>query len=496
MVLILGCSKMEKDNATQKRLSKQRRQAEEALREGKATIQALIDATPESAMLVDSNGTVLAINEIAAQRLGKSKDGIIGRSAYDDLAPEVAKNRAANLKNAITSGKPVCFADECAGRHCYNSLYPVFDSKGNVEKIAIFTQDLTMQHQTELALRESEQRFKGIFENAPIGFYRTTPDGSILDANPTLLKMLGYSSLEEFASINLESPDYPPQYSRRLFRERIAREGEIKGMESFWKRPDQTLVYIRENARAVRDADGNIVCYEGTVEDITDRKQAEEQIHTLSQQLIQAHETERQMISRELHDCVAQDLSTLKIECDTLFDNEAVVHSEISRKIWKLSEMLQETITTVRDLAYDLRPADLDHMGLVSALETYCEEFSEQSGLKVDFLSVGTKNLQLHPDAEINVYRLIQEGLNNVKKHAGASQATVKLLGAASNIILRIEDNGYGFDVEERARTAALEKRMGLRSMKERVSLLQGEMTIRSRPVEGTRIFIKFPYQD
>ena len=156
--------------------------------------------------------------------------------------------------------------------------------------------------------------------------------------------------------------------------------------------------------------------------------------------------------------------------------------------------MLQETISTVRALAYGLRPPALDHMGLVSVLATYCEEFSEQSGLKIDFHSVGVKNLQLHPDTEINVYRLIQEGLNNVKKHAGASQATVNLVGAASNIILRIEDDGYGFDVEKRARAATREKRMGLRSMEERVSLLQGQMTIRSRPMKGTKIFIKFPY--
>jgi PAS domain S-box-containing protein len=447
-------------------------------------------------MLVDSNGTVLAINEIAAQRLGKSKDGIIGRSAYDDLPLEVARNRAANLKNVMISGEPVCFADERAGRHCYNSLYPVFDPKGNVEKIAIFTQDLTMQHQTELALRESEQRFKSIFENTPVGFYRTTPDGRILDANPALIQMLGYASFKELAAVNLETDAYHPRYRQHQFHERIERDGVIKGMESLWKRPDDTLVYIRKNARAIRDADGNIVFYEGTVEDISDQKQSDEQIRNLSQQLIQAQEDERQMISRELHDRVAQDLSTLLIGLNTFLNRQPNVIPEVRKNVIEFSEILQGTIGSVRDLSYDLRLPGLGDMGLTSALSMYCEEFAEKSSLKVDFQSTGMSALRLDFDTEMNIYRLIQEGLNNIRKHAAAKQATVKLVGIYPNIILRIEDDGKGFDIEERVRTADSEKRMGLRSMAERVRLIKGAMTIQSQPMKGTQIFIKFPYQE
>jgi len=104
--------------------------------------------------------------------------------------------------------------------------------------------------------------------------------------------------------------------------------------------------------------------------------------------------------------------------------------------------------------------------------------------------------LRLDFDTEMNLYRLIQEGLNNIRKHAAAGQATVKLVGAYLNIILRIEDDGKGFDAEERARKAGSEKRMGLRSMTERVRLIQGEIAIQSQPMKGTQIFIKFPYQE
>jgi PAS domain S-box-containing protein len=466
---------------------------EEALQESRATIQALIDAVPESMLLLDSKGTVLALNEIAAQRMDKSKEGILGLSVFDFLSSELAEKRAENLKQVTASGKQLCFTDERNGRNFYCSLEPVLSADGNVVKVAVFAQDLTMQLETELALRESEQRFKSIFENAPIGFYRSTPEGRILDANPATIKMLGYSSFDELAAIDLESQEYLPLYRRSQFRERIERDGEIKGMESFWRRKDNTLVYIRENARAIRDADGTVVCYEGTVEDITAKKQAEEQIRTLGQQLLQAQEAERQMISRELHDSIAQDLSVLRLGLDALFDNQPPPHREVSQKISKLIEMLEEAIARVRHLSYDLRPPGLKEMGLVTALSMLCEQFSEKSEVAVDFHAAGMKSLKLDFNTEINIYRLIQEGLTNIQKHAEAQQVTVRLLRASPNIVLRIEDDGKGFDVAEQARSAIAEKRIGLRSMTERVNLLQGKMTVQSRPMNGTKIVIKLP---
>ncbi len=229
---------------------------------------------------------------------------------------------------------------------------------------------------------------------------------------------------------------------------------------------------------------------------IIERQQAEEQIHILTQELIKAQEAERQKISRDLHDKVAQDLSTLKMGFELLFNDETALPSGWKQKVSETSRALQSTIRAVRDLAYDLRPPGLDDIGIIPALSMFCEEFTEKSGVKVDFQSAGMKNLQLDSDSEINLYRLVQEGLNNIRKHADAKEATIKLFGASPNIILRIEDGGKGFDREVWARTKDSEKRMGLRSMQERVSLLHGKMRIRSRPKEGTQIFIKIPYQE
>ncbi len=181
-----------------------RKRAEDALRENKSTIQALIDATPESALLIDAKSHVLAINEMAAQRLGKSKEGIIGRRPYDNFPPEVAQHRSEKLKQVLATGKQVCFSDEREGRHFYNSLYPVFNSKGDVEKVAIFAQDLTMQHEIELALRENEEKYRQLFENesdAVMIFDAET--GRFEDANQATLDLYGYSK-EEFLTLTVE----------------------------------------------------------------------------------------------------------------------------------------------------------------------------------------------------------------------------------------------------------------------------------------------------
>ena len=244
------------------------------------------------------------------------------------------------------------------------------------------------------------------------------------------------------------------------------------------------------------DETGKVVAVIEHLRDTTGFRESEERIHKLSQQLIEAHENERQMISRELHDRVAQDLSTLKIISETFFDSQHDASPEIKQKVAEFSSLLDRTILAVRDLTYDLRPPGLDDMGLVTGLLMYCEEFAENNPLKVDFQAHGIDRLKLAFDTEINIYRLVQEGLNNIRKHAHASKAVIRLVGSFPNLILRIEDNGRGFDVEERARTAGSEKRMGLRSMTERVNLLRGRMKIQSQLNKGTKIEIKLPCQE
>ena len=137
----------------------------------------------------------------------------------------------------------------------------------------------------EEALRESEERFKSLFDNAVLGIYRTTPDGQVLLANPALCKMLGCASLQELQQRNLETNGFHPAYPRSSFKREIENRGVIIGLEASWTTSDGRTVFVRESARAIRDVSGNVLCYEGTVEDITERKRAEEALRESEERL-------------------------------------------------------------------------------------------------------------------------------------------------------------------------------------------------------------------
>jgi len=224
-------------------------------------------------------------------------------------------------------------------------------------------------------------------------------------------------------------------------------------------------------------------------------RKSETRFRVLSRQLMRTQEIERRRLSCDLHDHLAQDLSTLKIGIDTLIDNHPETSVKIKQKVSKLSDMAHKTIMDVREMAYFLRPAGLDKLGLVRTVLQYCEDFSAKNNIKVDFFSVGIDELKLDFDTKIAIYRLIQEGLNNIKKHADATHAAIRLIASFPNIILRIEDKGKGFNIQKYSDSAINEKHMGLLSMEERVSFLAGKMKIESRLNQGTKILIEIPME-
>ncbi|MDT8284444.1 MAG: PAS domain S-box protein, partial [Thermovirgaceae bacterium] len=187
----------------------------------------------------------------------------------------LAKQCARGDKEVLQRGKNVV-SEEHGGDRVYETIkFPVYFRDGTAG-VGGVVREVTDLRNAEEALRESEERFRNIFENATIGLYRTTPEGKILMANPALVRMLGYSSFDELASRDLSKEGFEPGYPREVFQQRLESEGKIIGLEAAWTRWDGSLIFIRESARAVCSPDGKILYYEGTVEDITERKQAEE----------------------------------------------------------------------------------------------------------------------------------------------------------------------------------------------------------------------------
>jgi PAS domain S-box-containing protein len=367
----------------------------------------------------------------------------------------------------------------------------ICNDKNEIEYVSGVFFDITDNKQAQEKLRKSEEMARALLNATTDAVVLLDHEGIILDINDTYARkfqktpdeMVGlciwFLFSREGAGLRMVNVNkaFKTGHPVRVVDER----------HGIWH---DTIIY------PISNHGGEVKRVAVFARDITDRKLAEEHIHTLSQQLIKTRETERQRIARDLHDNVAQELSLLKISWETLFDNHPLIPDEIRQKTSGLSKILQKSISAIRDMAYDLHPPGLYQLGLVHTIYQYCEEFSEKNEIDIDFFAAGMDDLKIPSNMEINLYRLIQEGLWNIIKHAEATQVIIKLVASFPNIILRIEDDGQGFNVKERLSAASKEKRMGLRSMKERVSLLNGKMKIHSRTNEGTKVFIEVPYKE
>lgn len=356
------------------------------------------------------------------------------------------------------------------------------------KRLARLRQEL---HRLRRSRLSDEANFRLAVEHANEAIVATR-EGRFVYVNPKAVQISGYSrrTLIRRPFIQFIHPDD----RRKVMERQVQRSAPGAPAEPYLLRLIDRHGRIKwlENHSVLVDWDARPAVL-SFLTDVTMRQQIQDRIHTLSQQLIRAQENERQKISRYLHDNVAQDLSSLLIAGKTLFDDAPGIPDAVRQKMARLSAVLHRCINAVRDLAYDLRPPVMEQLGLVPAIYQYCEEFARQSGIRADFSPAGMDNLNLETEIEINLYRLVQEALNNIRTHAGASQVSVKLIASSPNLILRIEDDGRGFDVEEQLQKSAETRRMGLGGMVERVSLLKGKLTIESRQNRGTKIFAEVP---
>jgi signal transduction histidine kinase len=222
---------------------------------------------------------------------------------------------------------------------------------------------------------------------------------------------------------------------------------------------------------------------------ITDRN-----IRSLTQSLIQVQENERKKIACELHDEVIQELASLKMEAESLAE---ICESTAGRQAGSLPHMVerfQVLIQKTRSISLNLRPHDLDHLGLAGGLKALCSDFSKRNGIEIRFSATGMDAVDFDFTISINLYRIVQESLNNIKKHSEAGEVSVTLLGSSPKIILRIRDNGKGFSpggllIEDRQSNYHL----GLTGIQERVRLLSGSFRIISKEGAGTELRITIP---
>ncbi|HBB86540.1 MAG TPA: hypothetical protein DC047_02865 [Blastocatellia bacterium] len=356
----------------------------------------------------------------------------------------------------------------------------------------------------EGALREAEQKYREIFANAGEGIFQSTPDGRYIEANPTLARMYGFSSPEELINSrqDISLQVYVDPARRDEFKRQLEEQGAVRAFEHKVFRKDGTTLWISVNARAVQDEHGKIAYYEGTASDITERKAAEEklkatsdQLRALSAKLSSAREEESIRIAREIHDELGSMLTTLKWDLEEIQKTlSAPVHqpqlASVREKLTALTKLTDMSVSTLRRIASELRPSVLDDLGLAPAIEWQAQQFQARTGIICDCdCNSGLENIQLSAEQSTAVFRIFQEALTNVLRHARATRVDVQLQTNDGILVLSVKDNGKGISDNGKSEQQSL----GLLGMRERAHLIGGEVSIARAEGHGTVVTLRVP---
>jgi PAS domain S-box-containing protein len=368
-------------------------------------------------------------------------------------------------------------------------------------------QDLNTRPATQAARdtraprEDANQRFRLLFEHNLVGIYRTTLAGEIVDCNHPFAAMLGYRSRRELFQHRAQDLYFAPA-DRAVFLRKLRKSGMLMNSELRLRRKDGTPVYILENVLLGRDRRGARAIIEGTAVDITERKQAEdalrqsaqryrelaESLRRLSQHLQTVRDEERARIARELHDELGQALTALNLDLHWLRDRLGDAPAGTRARLASMSALVNTTLQAVHRICADLRPALLDELGLSAAIEWHARDFQARTGVPCT-LSLPRSRLSLPANVATAVFRVCQEGLTNVTRHARATRVRITLSNRAGTLTLRVHDNGVGFAGE----SAAGANMHGLIGMRERAVRWGGHLDVRSRPGQGTTVTLRLP---
>lgn len=229
----------------------------------------------------------------------------------------------------------------------------------------------------------------------------------------------------------------------------------------------------------------------GITTDITDRKTAEDTLRDFTRQLVESQESERKRIAGELHDSLAQDLLVITNEIKAYIKSTSASQEELTSLI-QASNLSIQVLDKIREISYDLRPAQIDKLGFSKGVDSLVGRLSTSSGISIS-TDIKLGNFKIPPDIEINIFRIIQEGLNNVIKHSEAHSSLVKVLYKNKMLYVHISDDGKGFDPDFSSHARSLKRGYGLRGMTERVKLVGGDFVVESLPNKGTTLKISIP---
>jgi len=376
-------------------------------------------------------------------------------------------------------------------------LAHAYSANGEIVKIGGMFQDITERKESEELLVKMK---KAITTSGEVIFL-TDQEGIFTYINPAFTSLYGFTSDE---IIGKNTPDILNSeiFNKTVYEDfwkTLLKGVEVRG-ELINKKKDGTLINIESSSTPILDEDNKIIGFLGIQRDITERKSAEKALNNSQQQLrnFAAHlqnirEEEKIAVAREIHDDLGQMLVALKIEIG-LFNQKmkkgnSLKSNEIISEFDEISEMVDKTIKTTRRIMSGLRPEIIDSLGFIEAGKLYVNEFEERNDITCQFESE-ISELNINSQQAVALFRILQEALTNIVKHAKASAIKIHFSTQSDKFIMEISDNGIGFDENHKVRPDSY----GMIGMKERVLLLDGELNISSKPGEGTCLRVEMPY--
>lgn len=363
------------------------------------------------------------------------------------------------------------------------------DGTGQITRLRGTAQDITERKHAEDELRASEEKFRSVFRDAGVGMVIVSPEGRFLAANEAFCDCLGYTE-QELLRKTVESITLPedwPRFSQKL-REALEQGESFQKVEKRCLHKSGRIVTTESSASLIRGSSGEPRYFVGEVLDITERKLAEEALSGVSGRLIEAHEEERSWIARELHDDFNQRVALLATILERVKQDLPTEEEAARRGVEEAAQHVTELGSDIQALSHRLHSSKLEFLGLVAAVAGFCREFSNRQNVVIDFHSENIPKA-LPKEISLCLFRVLQEALQNSLKHSGERRFEVSLKCANNEIELTVHDSGVGFDPEKIISGHGL----GLTSMKERLKLVDGQLSIDSRPQEGTTIHARVP---
>lgn len=493
-----------------------RKLTEEKLHASQLLYESLVNVLPHNLFRVDLEGRYTFVNKTLQNNLHAPLEDILGKTAYDFYPEELARKYRQEDQQVLQSGVMLALNDVKVSPVTGETFYvdvmkiPVYDAKGDIYEIQGILSNVTERMRVYEALAESEERYRILAEAAQDMIYIVDREGVIKYINQIGARRFGRKPEQVIGkSYKTLFPSAETVDLDRALRI-VFESGESQYVENKINICGQTG-YLSTWLAPIKGSDLEVSAVMGVSRDISPLKLAEQsleaanellemrvsertaqlldsqrQLRGLAQRIATVQEDERRRISRELHDQAGQVLVGLRYSLDMILKETPPTLRKWRRQIKEQMQRVDQAVEQVRSLAYSLRPPILDLMGLDMGLKNLCQEFSKQTGLKVDYTGVGLTGLS--EELTICLYRIVQEALTNILKHAGAHKVDVALEYVEDQIILSIKDDGRG------AKQGSLVKGLGIQGMEERIRSVGGSLEIQFTLRKGSHLKAVVPW--